>query len=263
MVYKPYTQAKIIITGAASGIGKELVRQLQESKPDILAVDFNADNLWQLREEFPEIETLLVDLSEKSGNQKIMDWVKANWERVDFCFANAGIAEFGPNKEQNWKDMDRLFQLNVHSPIQLGYMLDEAFPTHPFRHVITASAMAYWPIPGYSLYGATKSALLQWAKTVWVEKTGDWLSMVFPIATKTTFFETAGKDVPQAWPRQTAAWVATETLRGAAKGKKKIYPSKLFYFMLIITRFLRFLKRIVAMMEYRRYKKWLDKQSES
>jgi len=263
MVYKAFTEAKIIITGAGSGIGKELVRQLQESKPQILVVDFNSDKLWELREEFPAIKTLLVDLREKSGNKKILDWVKENWERVDFCFANAGKAEFGPNKEQNWGEMDKLFQLNVHSPIQLGYILKAAFPQHPYRHIITASAMAYWPIPGYSLYGATKSALLQWARTVWAEKTGNWLSLVFPIATKTAFFETAGRDVPQAWPRQSAEWVASETLRGVAKGKKRIYPSKLFFFMLIITRFLRILKRIVAMIEYRRYKNWLEKQSKS
>lgn len=264
MVYKAFTEANVIITGACSGIGRELVRQISESKPEILAIDLRSEDLAKLAQEFPQVKhTLTLDLSKKGTHSVILDWVLSNWTHVDFCFANAGKAEFGPAIDQDWENMDTLFQLNVHSPIQLGLGLRRAFPSHPFRHVITASAISYWTIPGYSLYAATKSALLQWANTLWAEKTGKWLTLVFPIATKTSFFEEAGNNVPRAWPQQEADWVAQEMLRGAAKGKKKIHPSNLFLTVLILNRFFRFLKRIVSWQEYRRYKKWLDKQLNS
>ncbi|SFT68829.1 Short-chain dehydrogenase [Algoriphagus locisalis] len=263
MLYKDFQETNIIITGASSGIGKELVRLLLPSKPQILAVDFDAAGLGKLQVEFPEIHILEADLSSKSGNEKILNWISTRWNRVDFCFANAGKAEFGPAENQNWKEADQLFQLNVHSPIQIGLALRELFPKAIFRLVITASAMSFWTIPGYSLYAASKSALLQWARTVWAEKSGDWLILVFPIATKTKFFETAGKDIPKAWPMQSPSWVATSILRGVAKGRKRIFPSPLFLSMLVANRFLRFIRPLYQLLEQRKYKKWLKKHSES
>lgn len=263
MLYKAFFQTNIIITGASSGIGKELVRQLIPSESKILAVDFDLAGLEKLQVEFPNIQILQADLSGKSGNEKILEWVSANWNRVDFCFANAGKAEFGPAEQQNWKEMDKLFQLNVHSPIQIGLAIRELFPKAIFRLIITASAMSFWTIPGYSLYAVTKSALLQWARTVWSEKSGNWLTLVFPIATKTKFFETAGENIPKAFPVQSPDWVATAILRGTSKGKKKVFPSPLFLSMLVLNRFFRFIKPLYQLLERRKYKKWLKKQSES
>ncbi|WP_339868612.1 SDR family NAD(P)-dependent oxidoreductase [uncultured Algoriphagus sp.] len=263
MLYKPFTEAHIIVTGAASGIGEELVRQLTPSNPEILAVDFDFAGLEKLQREFPKIHTLHADLADKSGNEKMLEWISTTWERVDFCFANAGKAQFAPAEDQNWKEMDRLFQLNVHSPIQIGMAIRELFPGAKFRLIITASAMSFWTIPGYSLYAASKSSLLQWARTVWLEKKGHWLTLVFPIATKTQFFESAGKDIPKAFPIQSPSWVATTILRGTAKGKKRIFPSPLFVSMLVLNRFFRFIKKLYQLFEYQKYKKWLKKQSET
>lgn len=263
MLFKAFSESNIIITGAASGIGLELVKQLLPSKPNLLLVDLHLDALEKIQKKHPEVKGILqADLSKKEGNQLILDWVKSNWDHVNFCFANAGVAEYGPAEKQNWKEMDHLFQLNVHSPIQIGFMLRELFPSLTFRLIITASAMSYWHIPGYSLYGATKSALLQWARTVWSEKDGNWLTLAFPISTRTKFFETAGKNIPKAYPNQTAEWVAKSILHGTSKKKKRIFPSKLFFFMLILTCFLRFLKKIYGIFEYQKYKNWLDEQSQ-
>jgi short-subunit dehydrogenase len=262
MIYKAFSETNCIITGANSGIGLELVRQIVPSNPNLLLVDIETENLEELKNEFPTINGIVsCDLSQKSGNQLILDWVNANWTHVDFCFANAGKAEYGPAENQNWKDIDRIFQLNVHSPIQIGFMIREAFPKKAFRLIITASAMSYWHLPGYSLYAATKSALLQWARTIWSEKTGDWVTLAFPISTDTKFFDAAGTNIPKAYPQQTATWVAKCILNGTAKRKKKIFPSKLFLGMLILARFFRFLKKLYGMLEYQKYKNWLIKQT--
>lgn len=260
MQYKAFTNAHIIITGAASGIGKELVKQLIPSNPEILAVDFDLEGLEKLKHDFPQLKILQADLSKKSGNEQILIWISTHWKRVDFCFANAGKAEFAPAEDQNWKEMDQLFQLNVYSPIQIGMAIRELFNNVNFRLVITASAMSFWTIPGYSLYAATKSAVLQWARTVWLEKKGNWLTLVFPIATKTKFFETAGKNIPKAFPVQTPSWVASAILRGTSKKKKKIFPSSLFVSMLVLNRFFIF-KRFYQLLEYSKYKKWLNRKS--
>lgn len=259
---KVFDQARIILTGAGSGIGLALLRQLYPHTRQILAVDFNPVYLEQLRQEFPELGGILeADLSKKEGNEKILEWVSNHWEGVEFCFANAGKAEYGPAENQGWENMESLFQLNVFSPIQLGFQLRKQFPSKKFRHVITCSAIAFWAVPGYSIYGATKSALLQWARGLWSEKDGDWLTLVFPISTSTRFFETAGKDIPKAFPIQSPETVARKILDGSSKGKKKIFPSPLFRFMLHLNNFLYFIRPGYQLAEYQKLKSWISKPS--
>jgi short-subunit dehydrogenase len=256
-----FKDAQVIVTGAGSGIGRELVRQLYPQTQKILAVDYLPEALESLQSEFPNLITLNADLSLKEGNGTILAWVSAHWTHVDICFANAGKAEYGEASLQDWANMDYLFQLNVHSPIQLGLALKQAFPNHSLRHVITCSAIAHWSIPGYSLYCSTKAAILQWAESLWAERAGDWLTLVFPIATATSFFDAAGPNIPKAFPIQTPKEVAGAMLAGAAKGKKKIFPSTLFRSLLFLNRFLFFVQPLAQYLEYNKFKNWLSKST--
>ncbi len=255
---KPYKDARIVVTGAGSGIGLELVKQLYPHTKNLLVVDYLPEHLDRLRKEFSDIEGLvLADLSQKEGNAPILEWIQSHWKGVDYCFANAGKASYAPAADQDWANMEQLFRLNVHSPIQLGLALKQLYPTQTLRHVITCSGMSYWAIPGYSLYSSTKAALLQWAECLWAEGDGDWLTLVFPIATSTAFFDAAGNYIPRAFPIQSPQNVAKIMLSGAAKGKKKIFPSILFKSLILINRMLFFLKPLTQRLEFHKLRKWV------
>jgi uncharacterized protein len=264
MGMRSFENKRIIVTGAGSGIGLELIRQLYPLTRKILAVDHSVQNLEKLQKLVPDLDGfLLSDLSKKEGNVLILDWIQSKWDSVDFCFANAGKAEYNAAERQDWKNMECLFQLNVFSPIQLGMALRNRYARTAFRHVITCSAIAFWAIPGYSIYGSSKAAILQWARTIWAEESGDWLTLVFPIATSTGFFESAGNSIPKAFPIQNPDFVVKKTLSGVLKQKRKIFPSLLFRSMLHLNNFLYIIRPISQAIESKKFRSWIDKQSHS
>ncbi|MFN4000413.1 SDR family NAD(P)-dependent oxidoreductase [Algoriphagus sp.] len=261
---RSFDNKRIIVTGAGSGIGLEFIRQLYPLTEKILAVDISIQNLENLKSEFPNLEGfLLSDLSEKEGNSLILNWIESSWDAVDYCFANAGKAEYNAANLQDWENMDSLFQLNVFSPIQLGMTIRNRYPKTEFRHVITCSAIAFWAIPGYSIYSASKAALMQWARTIWAEKTGDWITLVFPIATNTNFFTSAGKEIPKAFPVQNPEFVVKKIISGVKKGRKKIFPSLLFRVMLHLNNFLFIIRPISQAIESKKFRSWMNKKCQS
>ena len=129
-----------------------------------------------------------------------------------------------------------------------------------FKIVITASAMSFHAVPGYSLYAATKFALRGFADAYGYELSkGQHIQLVCPVATITNFFEVAGAaDIP--WPSQKSETVAKKIIRGAKTRKRYIHPSFIFRFALFLNRFLPAL-RIFNKIEEKKFNKKFPKHS--
>ena len=253
----------IVITGAASGIGKELVYQLAGSGNKILAIDINKVGLELLSDKFSQIHTLTLDLTKTGSVLHIFDWIQLNWKTVDYFFANAGFAKFGLWEETDLETFTRMLQINVLSPIETARILKQSLPNHPFRLVVTASAMSFWPVPGYAAYAATKAALHQFVETLRSEGDGDWITLVYPAATETDFFKSAGKEIPKASPVQSVQTVVKTIINGVEKGKNRIFPSKLFQVVMIANRIMPIFKPIYFFIERKKLKNWAESKKDS
>lgn len=250
------TCKNIVITGAASGIGRELLRQLHAHN-HVIAVDIDEGGLNALENEFQGIEVFIVDLLLPGALEKVFDHIYKNWEAIDFYFANAGFARYG-----SWADLDQeafesLFRINTWVPLHTAQILKKS-QNKPFRLVITASAVAYWAVPGYSVYSASKAAMHQLAEAIRAEGNSDWLTLVYPSSTDTAFFSKAGKNIPKAFPVQKAESVAKAIIRGARKGKTRIYPSIIFRAVLLFNRFFPIIRPFYQFLESRKFQKWKD-----
>jgi short-subunit dehydrogenase len=248
---------KIIVTGAASGIGKELLSQLYAKGNEMLAVDIQAEKLAQLQSEFPRLHILPLDLTTDGSCDTIINWVNSNWGKFDVFFSNAGFAVYG-----NWDQIpsaktENMFRINVFFHIELAPKLKAKFGDQ-FQLVITASAMSYWAVPGYAAYAGSKAAIHRWAEGVWVEGNGNWLSLVYPAATATDFFENAGNQIPKAYPVQSVKKAVRSILKGIEAGRRKIFPSTLFRVILVLNRILPVIKPIYCWMENRKLQRWTD-----
>lgn len=244
----------IVITGAASGIGKALVQKLAKDN-SILAVDISEEGLTFLQKVYPEIMVVHIDLLVEGAVEEVMEKAFAMWNTVDMYFANAGFGTYGHWHEVDEKKLEDIFRINVTVPFLTGKALKKR-QSSPFRLIVTASAVSYWTVPGYSVYSASKAAMHQLAEGIRAEGDGDWLTLVYPASTATSFFVMAGKNIPQAYPVQSAERAAEYMLKGVAKNKKYIYPSTLFRLVLLVNRWIPLIKPLYTLFERRKFQAW-------
>jgi uncharacterized protein len=248
----------IILTGAASGIGKALLEQLIDFEGvRILAVDLH-------NVEYTSEKVLhhTCDLSQQTEIDKMFAFAVTQFQTIDIFIANAGFAYYEQISQPDWQRIERIFQVNVFSPIYSFQKMKELNVGREYFVLMTASAMAKLAVPGYALYGATKAALDRFQDAYRFENQDlGHLSLIYPIATKTNFFHNANPKAtqvpPTPFPAHTPNEVALAMIKGILHNKKNIYPSKLFQ----IGRFFQKLFEVMASpYQYfygRELKKWL------
>lgn len=257
---KNYWQDKyVVVTGAASGIGLAMLRQLSEKGAIVLAVDLPSKEIPPLTRVTP----LGADLSSEQGVDKIFE-ILQSWPRLDVFLANAGFAYYETLGDAHWSHLARIYQTNLISVLysmqKCRSLAQDKNGGVPCHFAVTASAMAYLPLPGYALYSSSKAALRAFFEAFsWENALAPGLdfSVAFPIATKTQFFGGQDSRVPKPWPAQKAETVSRKILRGVRRKKKKIFPSVTFRFLLVLNHFLPFSLYMYALWQRRSFKKYI------
>lgn len=253
----------VVVTGAASGIGKAVVQRLAEIDCTVLAVDRNQDGLNAVCESLSgksaKIQPYGCDLSDSAQVDGLFDHALQEMGQIDLFIANAGFPYYEVLGEADWGHIERIFQVNVYSPIYAAIKMKELYPHGGYKMVITASGMAKIGLPGYALYSASKAALDRFADAYRFELDDPGsLMLVYPIATLTRFFEEASeKTAPVPWPSQKPEVVAQAILVGVAQDRKAVFPSRLFWLVWRLGAVFPGLYRLEQWLEMRRLRKWL------
>lgn len=247
----------IILTGASSGIGREMLNILSlYSDVKIVAVARHIENI-------PRIDGVIYpfssDVSTSEGVDSVFEYAQTVFDKIDIFIANAEFAYLEKLNAPDWEHIEKIYNLNVFSPI---YSLEKLVEkdSSPKIFVCTISGAGLAPLHGYSLYCSTKAALHQFVQTYRYEKKNSLqLTAVYPVATKTDFFDKAtGKQgTPLPFPTQSAKTVAKKIIRGIELGKKNIYPSLLFKIFYPIGRAFPFLMKMYSLIEKKKTEKWL------
>lgn len=249
----------IVLTGASSGIGLELLKLIagrQDIK--IVAVARHIENI-------PEKEGIIFpfksDMSTPEGIDLLFDYCKSLFGHIDIFIANAGYAYLEKLGNPDWKHIENIFSLNTFSPIYSLQKLAIQKSEKETLFVSTASAVSMVSLPYYSLYCSTKAALHRFMETYRYEARNKLRVMtVYPVATRTPFFEKAA-DTPQPplpFPTQSPGKVASAILKGIKKNKKQVYPSLLFRIFDITARLFPVIRTAYSWNEKRKVRKILN-----
>lgn len=254
---------RIVITGAASGIGRALQQQLARYPAQIVAVDRDEVQLRlavdAIQSGAATVHPFVSDVSTEEGVDEIFDYAVDAMGGIDLFIANAGFAYYENLADADWSRLEHLVKVNALSPIYSAVKMRELNRVRPYKMVITASAMSLLPLPGYALYGATKGMLHHFAQAYRYELDDPrHLMLVYPIGTRTAFFDTSGAPIP--WPTQTPEYVANRVVRGIECDKKAVYPSVTFQMLMLTGRVCPPALRLWQYIELRRFQRWREAQ---
>lgn len=112
----------VVVTGASSGIGREIALEFAEEGAKVIAVARRAEKLEELKNEASNYDGEIIpytgDVSEKEVNDGMIDFAIEKGGRLDILVNNAGIMdEFRPIGEMDVELWDRVMKINLYGPM--------------------------------------------------------------------------------------------------------------------------------------------------
>ncbi|MDO4847578.1 MAG: SDR family NAD(P)-dependent oxidoreductase [Clostridiaceae bacterium] len=225
------TNKNIVLTGASSGIGLEVLKLLIQGEGNkILAVSRTAEE--KLAGFSDKVIPFSCDVGSAEGVDKIFEKADEVFggEKIDIFYANAGFPYYEQFNYTDWDRVKKMFDTNTFSPIYTYAKYLNYLSGRDGILAITVSAIGQMAMPGYAVYSATKFALHGFQQAVRIEKPKNLqLTCLYPVATDTNFFKVANdKEFEKPFPVQTPDVVARKMVKGIEKGKKQVSPCVLF-----------------------------------
>ncbi len=218
----------IVLTGANSGIGLEVLKILAAEKTNkIFAVDLNDDKIRNFGE---NVIAFKRDVSSKEAVDEIFETALNVLGSIDIFYANAGYPYYEVFDYVDWSRTARMFETNVYSPIYSYQKYREYLNGKNGHFAVTISAIGKMAMPGFTTYSASKFAMEGFKQGICFENPENIkLTFLYPIATDTNFFATANKvEFERPFPVQNPAVVAKKMVKALEKGKLNVNPSFLF-----------------------------------
>lgn len=194
------TNKVVVVTGAGSGMGREISLELARRKAKIALVDFRKETLAEtekmVRALKAECSTHLLDVADSAAVAKLPAAVTKGLGEADVLINNAGIIQpFVKVNELSMKDAMHVMNVNFNGPLMLTKAFLPGLISRPSAHILNVSSMgAYAPVPGQSVYGASKAAIKLFTEGLRSElmNTKVGVTIVFPGAIETNIAANSG-----------------------------------------------------------------------
>jgi len=160
---KNYEGKVAVVTGASSGIGEALSRELAAHGFSVALLARRKDRLVALGSEIEskggKSLTVTCDVTKDEDLPRAMAEVKAAWGRIDVVIANAGFGVVGPFERMTLDDYRRQFDTNVWGVIRTIKAALPEIRASKGRVAVIGSLNGYVCLPNSSPYGMSKFAV--------------------------------------------------------------------------------------------------------
>lgn len=190
----------VVVTGAGSGMGREITLELVRRGAKVAAVDFRKESLDETVSLAAAlggtVSTHTLDVSDLAKVKTLPVEIEKALGSVDGLINNAGIIQpFVHVDELEWKSIEHVMAVNFFGPVALVKAFLPGLKKRPEAHILNVSSMgAYAPVPGQTVYGASKAAIKLFTEGLRSElmETAVGVTVVFPGAIATNIAANSG-----------------------------------------------------------------------
>lgn len=222
------TKKVALITGASTGIGKELAHIHAENGGDMVIVARSKVKLEALKNEIETNQSVKVlvlakDLSKPEAPKEIYNEIKAAGIEIDYLINNAGFGGRGKFHEREWEQDLAMINLNITALTALTrFFLPDFVKRNEGRILNVSSTASFMPGPLQAVYFATKTYVQFFSNAIAEElhDTNITVTNLMPGATETEFARTSGMEKTGLFKNAFGArGVAEDGYNGMLKGK--------------------------------------------
>lgn len=195
----------VVVTGAGSGMGREVALELVRRGARVAAVDLNGDGLAETARRLPgsaakAFVPYTLNVTDRAAVEALPARVAADLGPADGLIHCAGIIQpFVKLKDLDYAVIDRVFAVNWLGTLYLTKTFLPGFLTRPEAHIVNVSSMGgFLPVPGQTIYGASKAAVKLMTEGLHSELAGTAVrvTVVFPGAVATNITQNSGVETP-------------------------------------------------------------------
>jgi NAD(P)-dependent dehydrogenase (short-subunit alcohol dehydrogenase family) len=194
----------VVVTGAGSGMGREVTLELLRRGANVAAVDLNPKSLEEtasLAKDSPDVfATFVVDVTDRAAVEALPQKVIDKFGAVDGVINCAGIIQpFVKLNELDYAAIDRVLNVNLRGTLYMTKTFLPFLLKRPEAHIVNVSSMGgFLPVPGQTAYGASKAAVKLLTEGLSAELSGTpvHVTVVFPGAVNTNITTNSGVSMP-------------------------------------------------------------------
>ena len=246
---------RALVTGASSGIGRDMARYLSKLGYDLIIVAQREERLIELKEELKtNVQVISMDLSIKENCINLYKSIKN--QEIDLLINNAGFGEFGTFNETDLEKEIKLINTNITAVhILTKLFLKDMKKVNKGRILNVASVAGFAPGPLMAAYYSSKAYVLRLSQAIYTElkkdKSNAHISVLCPGPIATEFNDVAG--VKFTLKPLSSEYVAKYAIDKTLKNKPMIIPGLLNKMMIMLTKVAP--SKLTARIVYRNQKK--------
>ena len=217
---------RALVTGASSGIGRDMARYLSKLGYDLIIVAQREERLIELKEELKtNVQVISMDLSIKENCINLYKSIKN--QEIDLLINNAGFGEFGTFNETDLEKEIKLINTNITAVhILTKLFLKDMKKVNKGRILNVASVAGFAPGPLMAAYYSSKAYVLRLSQAIYTElkkdKSNVHISVLCPGPIATEFNDVAG--VKFTLKPLSSEYVAKYAVDKMLAGKEVIVP---------------------------------------
>lgn len=224
-----------VVTGGGNGIGREVVLQLLNGGSYVAALDISDQGLqetYELSNKNNALKTYKIDITDEKRVQEVHQEILKDFNYIDGLINVAGIIQpFVKVQDLKLEQIKKVMDVNFYGTVYLNQTFLPSLLQREQAYLVNVSSMGgFLPVPGQTVYGASKAAVKLLTEGLYAElkDTNVSVTLVFPGAIKTDISKNSGVEMEDDSTNEKPSHKMLEASKAAdmiVKGmlKKKLY----------------------------------------